>query len=153
MSLNPTWIFLAVDCPSGVVPSEGSSCHSICTEPLPLVCWLLSNQDKFAFFGHFPSVDRESRKQRSTHKISTGPKTEWDIFIAPFSGGRVWAVRPCDFCELKQKPGETSVASLTPSVQMDKPSSLVKNYQSFDRKKNDMLIVGLLDYWIESFWG
>lgn len=89
VSLNITWIFLAVDCPSSVVPPDGSPCHSICTGPLPLVCWLLSNQNKFTLFGHFPSVTGASRKQRSTHTTSMGPKAEWDIFIAPFNGGHV----------------------------------------------------------------
>lgn len=85
VSLNPTWIFLADECPSSMVPPEEGPYHSICKGLLPLVCWLLSNQHRFALFGHFPSVNGASRKQRSTHKNSMGPKAEWDIFIAPFN--------------------------------------------------------------------
>lgn len=84
VSLSPIWIFLAVDWPWSVVPPEESPCCSVCIGPLPLVCCLLSNHDKFAFFSHFPpvrAVNGESRKQRSTHKNSMAPiKAEWDYF-------------------------------------------------------------------------
>lgn len=66
--------------------------------PLPLVCWLLSNLVKFTLFGHFPSVTGASRKQRSTHTTSMGPKVEWDIFIAPSSGGHMCELSDSVIC-------------------------------------------------------